>query len=90
MELGYYLGRPAWGRGLATELARALVADALDALGLKRIVAVVRPENAASRRVLAKAGLHPVGTGHHYGADVEVWAIDVSRPGASPGPDPSP
>jgi RimJ/RimL family protein N-acetyltransferase len=90
VELGYYLGRPAWGRGLATELARALVAHGFDELGLERIVAVVRPDNAASRRVLAKAGLHPAGTGHHYGADVELWVIDLSRPGASPAPAPRP
>ncbi len=90
VELGYYLGRRAWGRGLATELARALVAHGFDELGLERIVAVVRPDNAASRRVLAKAGLHPAGTGHHYGADVELWVIDLSRPGASPAPAPRP
>ena len=40
---------------------------AVDNLGLQRVVAVVRPENAASRKVLAKAGLRQVGTGHHYG-----------------------
>ncbi len=77
VELGYYLGRVAWGRGLATELARALVAHARDVLGLPRVLAVVRPENHASQRVLAKAGLRPRGTGHHYGADVEIWAVEL-------------
>jgi RimJ/RimL family protein N-acetyltransferase len=37
----------------------------------------VRPENEASKRVLAKAGLHPEGLAHHYGADVELWAMDA-------------
>ncbi len=77
VELGYYLGRAAWGRGLATELARALVAHARETLGLARLVAVVRPENAASQGVLAKAGLRPVGRGRHYDADVQVWAVDL-------------
>ena len=73
VEIGYYLGRRAWGRGLATELAHALVERAFGELELPRLVAVVRPENEASKRVLAKAGLHPEGLEHHYGADVELW-----------------
>jgi RimJ/RimL family protein N-acetyltransferase len=80
VEIGYYLGRRAWGRGLATELARALVDRAFNELELDRLVAVVRPENEASKRVLAKAGLNPEGVARHYGADVEVWALDASRP----------
>jgi [ribosomal protein S5]-alanine N-acetyltransferase len=77
VEIGYYLGRRAWGRGLATELAHALVERAFGDLELTRLVAVVRPENEASKRVLAKAGLHPEGLAHHYGADVELWSMDA-------------
>jgi RimJ/RimL family protein N-acetyltransferase len=80
VEIGYYLGRRAWGRGLATELAHVLVDRAFHDLGLDRLVAVVRPENEASKRVLAKAGLHREGVERHYGADVEVWALHASRP----------
>jgi ribosomal-protein-alanine N-acetyltransferase len=79
VEIGYYLGRRLWGRGLATELAHALVDRAFDDLGLSRLVAVVRPENEASKRVLAKAGLHPEGLAHHYGADVELWSMDAAE-----------
>lgn len=75
VEVGYYLGRSAWGRGLATEIARRLVEHGFDDLGLERIVAVVRPDNAASQNVLAKAGLRKVGAGRHYDADVELWAV---------------
>ena len=74
IEIGYYLGRRAWGRGLGTEVARELVRAAFEQLRLDRIVAVVRPENEASKRVLAKAGLHFVRRAHHYDADVELWA----------------
>jgi RimJ/RimL family protein N-acetyltransferase len=74
VEIGYYLGRRAGGRGLGPGLAHALVDRALDELELDRLVAVVRPENEASKRVLTKVGLHPEGRGRHYGADVEVWA----------------
>jgi ribosomal-protein-alanine N-acetyltransferase len=77
VEIGYYLGRRAWGRGLATELAHALVERAFSELELHRLVAVVRPENEASKRVLAKAGLHFERLEHHYGADVELWSLEA-------------
>jgi RimJ/RimL family protein N-acetyltransferase len=79
VEVGYYLGRGSWGRGIATEVARCLVEYGLTDLALSRIVAVVRPDNGKSRNVLAKSGLQRVGTGHHYGADVEIWSTE---PGA--------
>jgi ribosomal-protein-alanine N-acetyltransferase len=56
VEVAYRLARSAWGRGIATEAAEALVAHALGALGLPRVVAVTYPENRASQRVLDKLG----------------------------------
>jgi RimJ/RimL family protein N-acetyltransferase len=44
-------------------------------LVLPRIVAVVRPENDASKAVLRKAGLDFVEHDYHHGATVEFWAI---------------
>ena len=77
VELGYYLRRSAWGCGRGTELARALVQTASGELALGRVVAVVRPENAASKRVLLKAGLRSAGYGRHYDEDVEVWVAEA-------------
>jgi RimJ/RimL family protein N-acetyltransferase len=57
LELGYRLRRAAWGRGYATEGARALVALAFTRLGARRVTATALVENAASIRVLEKAGL---------------------------------
>ena len=56
-DLGYTLRRDQWGRGLATEAARALVRFGQGVLGLHRIWATCHVENAASARVLEKAGL---------------------------------
>jgi RimJ/RimL family protein N-acetyltransferase len=56
-EVGWRLGRGFWGRGFATEGARASVAYGLEKLDLERIISIIRPENAASRRVAEKAGL---------------------------------
>ncbi len=52
----YEIGRAAWGRGLATEALRAVVAFGHGEAALNRIEAVVVPGNDASARVLAKAG----------------------------------
>jgi len=56
-ELGYRLRRDVWGRGYATEGARALVARAFDELGARRVWAGTMAINTASRRVMEKAGL---------------------------------
>ncbi|QHY99289.1 Acetyltransferase (GNAT) family protein [Streptomyces sp. S4.7] len=57
VELGYRLHRAVWGRGYATEGARALVHKAFTELGTERITANTMTVNTGSRRVLEKAGL---------------------------------
>jgi RimJ/RimL family protein N-acetyltransferase len=56
-ELGYRLRRSAWGRGLATEGARALVEVAFTRLGARRVLAETMAVNLASRRVMEHAGM---------------------------------
>jgi RimJ/RimL family protein N-acetyltransferase len=60
-ELGYWLGEAAWGRGLATAAVRVVTRYGLDVLGLSRVFAVVFVYNAASCRVLEKAGFEREG-----------------------------
>jgi RimJ/RimL family protein N-acetyltransferase len=55
-ELGYGLMPEHWGRGFATEAARALVKHAFASLGLATLVAFTLTDNRASRRVMIKAG----------------------------------
>lgn len=56
VEVAWAIVPERWGRGLATELARASVAAAFGPLGLSEIVAFTLPHNVASRRVMEKAG----------------------------------
>jgi ribosomal-protein-alanine N-acetyltransferase len=55
--LGYAYGKPAWGRGYATEASLAMVEMGFDILGLKRIWASCDPDNTGSARVLQKCGM---------------------------------
>ena len=75
VEIGYRLLPQAWGMGFATEGARALVAYAFGTLKLDRVVAVTHPDNGASQRVLAKAGLTDQGWGCYYDRDLRLFAI---------------
>lgn len=59
-ELGYRLYPAFWGRGLATEGARALIASAFERLHLDRVVATTMADNIGSWRVLEKCGLRRV------------------------------
>lgn len=56
-ELSSYFAEDYWGQGLATEAVKRVVRFGLEELRLHRIQATVMPENAASLRVLEKAGL---------------------------------
>ncbi|WP_394827867.1 GNAT family N-acetyltransferase [Pendulispora albinea] len=55
-EIGYWLGRPYWNRGLATAAVIAVTEYALEGGGLQRVEAGVYAWNEASARVLTKAG----------------------------------
>lgn len=55
-EIGYWLGRPHWGRGIATEAVKAITAQAFAHFDFLRLQASVFSWNPASARVLEKAG----------------------------------
>lgn len=57
IELGYRLRKNAWGKGYATEGAKALVLKGFSQLGTQRVIAVALDVNLASRRVMEKVGL---------------------------------
>jgi [ribosomal protein S5]-alanine N-acetyltransferase len=84
VELGYDLHPDAWGRGLATEAARAVVAQAFGPLRVDRVVAVVKPDHVASQRVLEKAGLHRAGTRLAYGESMLLYEACRLKYGALP------
>jgi ribosomal-protein-alanine N-acetyltransferase len=80
VELGYELHPDVWGRGLATEAASAVLAAAFGPLAFHRVVAVVKPHHAASRRVLEKAGMTRAGRRTAYREEMVLY--EAIHPGA--------
>ncbi|SRR6266496_138229 len=57
IEIGYRLHPDYWGRGLATEAARAVRQHAFADLKLPRVISLIHPDNLPSRRVAEKIGM---------------------------------
>ncbi|HUR22533.1 MAG TPA: GNAT family N-acetyltransferase [Acidimicrobiales bacterium] len=79
VEVGWRLHPEHWGRGLATEGGRASLRYGFDALALERIIAIVMPENAASRRVMAKLGMVQVSSTRDANRDVPLEIHEITR-----------
>ena len=76
VEVGWMIDRRLWGRGLATEGARAACEDAFERAGTKGLVAYVRPDNSASVRVAEKLGMTYEGDGRSRdGEDVRIFRV---------------
>ena len=75
LELGYHFARHAWGRGYATEAARALVALGFGHTEVPEILALIRPENEPSRRVARRLGMHIDGGVLHGGLVHDTWHL---------------
>ncbi len=65
VEIGWRLARTAWGRGIATRGARAVLADLFERCGVPAVVAYTAEGNGASRRVMERLGMRPDGTFAH-------------------------
>jgi [ribosomal protein S5]-alanine N-acetyltransferase len=70
IEVAFILDSPHWGKGYASEAARAMLAHGFTNLNIPRIVAVAFPENARSIGVMRSIGMAPLGLAHHFGIDV--------------------
>lgn len=80
IEIGWRLLPGHWGRGYATEAARAMVDFAFETLRVPRLYAVADPDNAASERVMQRLGMRDVGRQRHY----DIWCTTylLERPEA--------
>lgn len=80
VELGWWLRRDLWGRGLATEAARAALQYGFGVIGFPSVISVVHPENSASRRVAEKLGMREDGSVERHGVDLVKYRMDNPLP----------
>lgn len=97
VEIGWRLARDAWGRGLASEAARAVVDFAFDELALEELVSMTAVPNRRSRAVMERLGMtrdpaedfeHPrVSVGHPLAPHVlyRLARVDFGGPRSSRG-----
>ena len=83
-ELGYWIARPYWGRGYATEAARGMI-DIARLIGHTRLSAGHFADNPASGRVLRKVGFRPTGQsarrhscGRGEAAECVLFSLDLA------------
>lgn len=78
-EVVYHFAKAQWGKGLATEVARASLKFGFEECGFERIVAIAKPANAASIHVMEKIGMHFEMQTSYYGIEVVEYAIDSAE-----------
>jgi len=75
VEVGWRLGRSAWGNGYATEAARAALAFGFEEVGLGEIVSFTTPANRRSRAVMERLGMR-----HDPSGDFEHPSLPPDHP----------
>lgn len=76
VELPWAIRSSQWGRGLATDAARAAARWAAE-LGFHEVIALILPQNLASRRVAEKAGFQPAGEAERAGLSHIVYRLGL-------------
>lgn len=74
-EVDFVIAKNYWGRGYATEAARAALAHGFQILNLERIIALAKPDNVASIRVIKKIGMRHNKTAEYWGITCELFDI---------------
>jgi len=75
VEVDFVLTPNSWGKGYATEAAKAALAYGFRKLKLENIIALAKPENTASRRVIEKIGMHFKRNAQYWGITCAYYAI---------------
>lgn len=79
VELAYLLARAEWGKGFATESARACLRYGFERLNVDSIAALTRPENFRSRRVMERVGMRFVRDDEYHGYSCVCYSISRSE-----------
>jgi ribosomal-protein-alanine N-acetyltransferase len=79
VEVDFVVSPTAWGNGYATEAAKAALAYGFQKLDLQTIIALAKPENTASRRVIEKIGMQFIRNAEYWGITCAYYTISKSQ-----------
>jgi ribosomal-protein-alanine N-acetyltransferase len=79
VEIGYALAKAYWGKGLATEAARAIRDYGFKHLDVSRLMSIIHDKNIASQRVAEHTGLHHESNFTFREMPCRLYAIERSR-----------
>ena len=83
-EIGYWIGRPWWGQGFATEAAETLVRYCFSEVRFTRLTCCHFADNAASARIIKKLGFRTIGTASTWcearGGEIATVRYQRKRP----------
>jgi RimJ/RimL family protein N-acetyltransferase len=88
IEIGWTLRRPFWGRGLATEGARAAVETAATHLDPPRLISIISPGNERSIAVATRLGMERSTTVRHPELDIALDVYELPNPSSKRGASP--
>jgi len=80
IEIGYLLSPRFWGRGLASEAARASRDFGFGVLGCPRLISIINVRNEASMRVATAIGMKPERRTQFHDVAVEIYSIGRDTP----------
>jgi len=75
-ELGWTIAHRFWGKGYASEAARASIAHAFEALEWSHLVSLIHPDNHRSARLAERLGYHIAGTAEVVGLTLTMYRLD--------------
>ena len=78
VEIGWLFERAAWGKGFATEAARAILEYGFTVAKLQRIICLIDPENARSVAVANRLGFRYDRIGRYYHRDLLKYYLTAS------------
>lgn len=78
-EIVYHFATRHWGKGFATEMARASLRWGFAQRGFQQVVAIAKPENAASIHVMEKLGMHFEERTSYYDIEVVRYSITAGE-----------
>lgn len=79
IEVDFVIVPEYWGNGYATEAAKAALLYGFKVLELEKIVALAKPENIASKKVMVKNGMHYERTAEYWGIICDIFEITAKE-----------